>query len=290
MGKGPSPRLLTHAAGFGNSRKRCSQISRATRCGNAMSSAKCYRHAAGAGTAPEGPGKPSTIARGLESRRSNLCPFLVKLWSMVNDKEEPAIRWSCCTGGAGASNVFTIVDEARFRKVTLPRYFRSSRLASFKRQLNYFGFHSLGHGRAMSFSNPHFRPSDKAALMHIRRRTQIAGAGPAGTGTGTCAYGVRLDGGLPLQAQGAPTHQHPKDSSTSGKLMTKGSSTSGKLMTLRAPGAFPNDPGLTPITPMPTVSFAALCSSTTRNNNHNSNSNNSKGCDSTLWSWSEDWD
>ena len=242
-----------------------------------MSSANCYHHPAGAGTASKGPGKPSTITSGLEPRRSNLCPFLVKLWSMVNDKEEPAIRWSRCTGGVGASNVFTIVDEARFRKVTLPRYFRSSRLASFKRQLNYFGFHSIDNGRAMSFSNPHFRPSDKAALMHIRRRTQIGSARPAGTGTGTCAYGMRRDGALQSRAQGTLIHQNLKGSSMSG-------------MTLRAPGSFPNDPGLTPITPMATVSFAALCSSTTRNNNGNRNSNDSNGCGSTLWSWPEDWD
>ena len=206
-----------------------------------MSSAKHYHHAHHAistsTTSPENTSNPPTSTCKQAIHRSNLCPFLVKLWSMVNDREEPAIQWASDMDGESA--VFTIVDESRFCRVTLPQYFRSSRLASFKRQLNYFRFRSLGRGRTMSFSNPNFRPNDPAALKDIRRRTKIA-----------TASGAHLDGSQSLQPHGASNHWQQQGSPASS-------------MVLLATGTFPNDPGLTPITPMATVSFAALCSSTT---------------------------
>ena len=249
-----------------------------------MSSAKHYHHTISTSTtSPKNTSKPPTSTRKQAIHRSNLCPFLVKLWSMVNDEDEPAIQWAPAVDG----NVFTIVDESRFCGVTLPQYFRSSRLASFKRQLNYFRFRSLGRGRAMSFTHPNFRPSDPAALKGIRRRTKIA-----------TATGAHLDGSQQLQLHGAPNHWQPQESLASS-------------MVLPATCTFPNDPGLTPITPMATVSFAVLCSYTTcklkltgkrkcsdsdsdstcdRKLDRDRNSyccNSSNCCDFTFWSWPE---
>ncbi|OCT67203.1 hypothetical protein XELAEV_18038486mg [Xenopus laevis] len=99
--------------------------------------------------------------------------FLTKLWVLVEDSANcDMIAWN--TNG----QTFCILDEQRFTKEILPRYFKHSNLSSFIRQLNMYGFRkvmSLESGlvkseSAIEFQHPFFKKGRPELLEHIKRK------------------------------------------------------------------------------------------------------------------------
>ncbi|KAM4042162.1 uncharacterized protein ACNLHF_012948 isoform 2-T2 [Anomaloglossus baeobatrachus] len=91
---------------------------------------------------------PSTTAaerRDLAYRRpatmkasSTVPKFLTKIWALVEDQlNNEYICWS------QDGNSFIVLDEERFAKEILPRHFKHNNMASFVRQLNWYGFHKV---------------------------------------------------------------------------------------------------------------------------------------------------
>ncbi|XP_035516984.1 heat shock factor protein 2-like [Morone saxatilis] len=62
---------------------------------------------------------------------SNVPAFLTKLWTLVEDADtNEFICWS------QEGNSFLVLDEQRFAKEILPKFFKHNNMASFIRQLN----------------------------------------------------------------------------------------------------------------------------------------------------------
>ncbi|XP_075718509.1 heat shock factor protein 2-like isoform X2 [Rhinoderma darwinii] len=73
-------------------------------------------------------------------QNSNVPAFLSKLWTLVEDSDtNEFITWS----QNGQS--FLVLDEQRFAKEILPKYFKHNNMASFVRQLNMYGFRKVVH-------------------------------------------------------------------------------------------------------------------------------------------------
>lgn len=95
--------------------------------------------------------------------------FPEKLYRMIREAEESGMEhvlsWTSC----GKS--FEVHDIAAFEQEIIPHYFRHSRFASFRRQLNMYGFKRVtaSHGKA-EFANTDFhrdRPEDCAKLKRV---------------------------------------------------------------------------------------------------------------------------
>ncbi|XP_056394596.1 heat shock factor protein 3-like [Hyla sarda] len=101
--------------------------------------------------------------------------FLMKLWALVEDpSNNDVISWSW-----NGQN-FCILDEQRFSKEILPKYFKHNNLSSFIRQLNMYGFRkvmSLESGLLRSdrsscieFQHPFFKKGKSELLENIKRK------------------------------------------------------------------------------------------------------------------------
>ncbi|XP_067327597.1 heat shock factor protein 3-like isoform X1 [Anolis sagrei] len=113
---------------------------------------------------------------------SSLVPgFLAKLWALVEDRgSDDVISWS-----KNGQN-FCILDEQRFAKELLPKYFKHNNLSSFIRQLNIYGFRkviALENGMmasdkscAIEFQHPHFKRGKANLLANIKRKVSAVRA------------------------------------------------------------------------------------------------------------------
>ncbi|OQR99738.1 hypothetical protein ACHHYP_04622 [Achlya hypogyna] len=63
--------------------------------------------------------------------------FIVSLGRMLRSQDVPNISWSA------SGKYFVVEDFPSFERNVLPRFFKHSKMSSFQRQLNYFGFHKL---------------------------------------------------------------------------------------------------------------------------------------------------
>ncbi|XP_063169515.1 heat shock factor protein 3-like isoform X2 [Candoia aspera] len=113
-----------------------------------------------------GPGSPGA---------SSVPGFLAKLWALVEDPgSDDVISWS-----RNGQN-FCILDEQRFAKELLPKYFKHNNLSSFIRQLNIYGFRkviALENGMitsdknpAIEFQHPFFKRGKADLLANIKRK------------------------------------------------------------------------------------------------------------------------
>jgi hypothetical protein len=88
--------------------------------------------------------------------------FPVKLWRILAEPAySDAISWT-------TDREFTITDVEAFERDVLPRHFRSARYSSFKRQLSYFSFVTVGKN---SYSHPNFDSKNPSAVCLIKRKT-----------------------------------------------------------------------------------------------------------------------
>ncbi|XP_053328423.1 heat shock factor protein 3-like [Spea bombifrons] len=101
--------------------------------------------------------------------------FLVKLWTLVEDPTNvDVISWNW-----NGQN-FCILDEQRFSKEILPKYFKHNNLSSFIRQLNMYGFRKVmnlesglaksEHGTPIEFTHPCFKKGKAELLENIKRK------------------------------------------------------------------------------------------------------------------------
>ncbi|NWV37219.1 HSF2 protein, partial [Grantiella picta] len=103
--------------------------------------------------------------------------FLSKLWALLGETpSNQLITWS----QNGKS--FLVLDEQRFAKEILPKYFKHNNMASFVRQLNMYGFRKVVHvdtgifklererDGPVEFRHAYFRQGREDLLEHIKRK------------------------------------------------------------------------------------------------------------------------
>ncbi|KAG1963454.1 heat shock factor protein 2 [Pimephales promelas] len=110
---------------------------------------------------------------------SNVPAFLTKLWTLVEDSDtNEFICWS------QEGNSFLVLDEQRFAKEILPKFFKHNNMASFVRQLNMYGFRKVMHIDAgivkqerdgpVEFQHPYFKHGQDDLLENIKRKVSNA--------------------------------------------------------------------------------------------------------------------
>lgn len=93
-----------------------------------------------------------------------LTPFPRKLYNLIEAEPNNLIEWS----GDGKS--FMIHDENQFCVQVLPKYFRHTRLTSFQRQLNLYGFRRLTKGPDTgAYYHPLFRIDALDEITKMKR-------------------------------------------------------------------------------------------------------------------------
>uniref|UniRef100_A0A8C5Q7W9 HSF-type DNA-binding domain-containing protein n=1 Tax=Leptobrachium leishanense TaxID=445787 RepID=A0A8C5Q7W9_9ANUR len=106
---------------------------------------------------------------------STVPAFLVKLWTLVEDPSNAdVIAWNW-----NGQN-FLILDDQRFSKEILPKYFKHNNLSSFIRQLNMYGFKKVinlesgllksERAAAIEFQHPSFKKGRAELLDMIKRK------------------------------------------------------------------------------------------------------------------------
>ncbi|KAM4713696.1 heat shock factor protein 2 [Anableps anableps] len=105
----------------------------------------------------------------------NVPAFLTKLWTLVEDVDtNELICWS------QEGNSFLVLDEQRFAKEILPKFFKHNNMASFIRQLNMYGFRKVMHidtgvikqerDGPIEFQHPYFKQGQDDLLENIKRK------------------------------------------------------------------------------------------------------------------------
>uniref|UniRef100_A0A8C6KQ41 Heat shock transcription factor 2 n=1 Tax=Nothobranchius furzeri TaxID=105023 RepID=A0A8C6KQ41_NOTFU len=120
------------------------------------------------------PGSGAGSARG-PSTNSNVPAFLSKLWTLVEDADTNEF---ICWSQEGSS--FLVLDEQRFAKEILPKFFKHNNMASFVRQLNMYGFRKVMHidtgivkqerDGPVEFQHPYFKHGQDDLLENIKRK------------------------------------------------------------------------------------------------------------------------
>ena len=101
---------------------------------------------------PEQP-EPISIQEESSSRPDDLAPFVVKLEQMLQDESaKPYVDWN------DAGDGLFVPDAHMFSQHVLPRFFKSSNVSSFVRQLNVYDFHKVSHENCavLEFQHPNF--------------------------------------------------------------------------------------------------------------------------------------
>ncbi|XP_016393094.1 heat shock factor protein 2-like isoform X2 [Sinocyclocheilus rhinocerous] len=110
---------------------------------------------------------------------SNVPGFITKLWTLVEDSDtNEFICWS------QEGNSFLVLDEQRFAKEILPKFFKHNNMASFVRQLNMYGFRKVMHidtgivkqerDGPVEFQHPYFKHGQDDLLENIKRKVSHA--------------------------------------------------------------------------------------------------------------------
>lgn len=90
--------------------------------------------------------------------------FPKKLYDLVFNGDRRIVRWE------EHGRAFRIVDSEKFSNEILPMYFRHSKLTSFQRQLNLYGFRRITKGDDQgSYYHAKFQRGKPNALSEIRR-------------------------------------------------------------------------------------------------------------------------
>ncbi|XP_029452269.1 heat shock factor protein 2-like isoform X1 [Rhinatrema bivittatum] len=109
---------------------------------------------------------------------SGVPKFLTKIWALVEDpKTDKYICWS----RNGYS--FIVLDEESFAKNILPKHFKHNNMASFVRQLNWYGFRKVMHDESGSakqerygpgkYQHPFFKQGQEELLSKIKRKVPL---------------------------------------------------------------------------------------------------------------------
>jgi len=143
--------------------------------------------------------------------------FPMKLYELVDAGPPSIVAWS----ESGTS--FLVNNSERFCSEVLPRHFRHSKMTSFQRQLNLYGFHRMSKGAdAGRYQHALFMQGRPDLVAQIKRepRAQSAressppvAAGAAAAASALCAttssLSSRFSGGHPSEAFGERAQAHP---------------------------------------------------------------------------------
>ncbi|ONK75383.1 uncharacterized protein A4U43_C03F16280 [Asparagus officinalis] len=92
-------------------------------------------------------------------------PFLKKCYDLVDDPmTDEIVSWG------DENDSFVIWDEYAFERDILPRYFKHSKLGSFVRQLNTYGFLRVHNTKGVEYAHDAFRRGQKNLLEKIARK------------------------------------------------------------------------------------------------------------------------
>lgn len=97
-------------------------------------------------------------------QRKRLALFVVKLLDIIETTDDTVIRW-------GGSETSVIIEKPHELSKVLSTFFQSSKVTSFVRQLNFYGFHKFVKNKQKNeFTHENFQRGDWDALALIKRR------------------------------------------------------------------------------------------------------------------------
>ncbi|KDO20814.1 hypothetical protein SPRG_21322 [Saprolegnia parasitica CBS 223.65] len=98
-----------------------------------------------------------------KTRTTGVPKFLRHLYSILTTEDPSIISWSA---DGAAIQLYSVT---RLENEVLPKYFKHNKLASFQRQLNYFGFRKW---HVCTFSHPEFNRSSTLETTPIARKRE----------------------------------------------------------------------------------------------------------------------
>lgn len=100
-----------------------------------------------------------------DGARRRVAPFIRSLSDIMTQSDSEIVRWNL------DGDKICIVDPDRFEATILPRFFHQIKLASFRRQLNYYGFKRVFGSDYETYFNPYFsrfKPTDMNNIVKGR--------------------------------------------------------------------------------------------------------------------------
>lgn len=89
--------------------------------------------------------------------------FITQLHKLLENEDASVVTWN------EKENGFHILDVEKFETIILPQYYRHSKLTSFQRQLNLYGFKKMHHGVDFgAYIHPKFTRDDISSLIGIK--------------------------------------------------------------------------------------------------------------------------